>query len=200
MATMGGNGGNNSNWYVPNEGFNQPYSHAVGAGGGLYSRNAIQYRNPLDARRSTVLRDGAYPDGYLGFQSGDRQQDKLLEALGNQLNKKPYQRGVHKGSKIGAQDYFWATDFKPDMRLKAEANYVTSCHDGIVTMDVKRAKPQGSPIERLAHQGKLTGAAGAPQQMNEARALGVNPGKNPVVPVDPSIQARKFKFLPSYAI
>jgi hypothetical protein len=200
VATMGGNGGNNSNWYVPNEGYNQPYSHAMGAGGGLYTRNAIQYHNQLDARRSTTLRDGAYPDGYLGFQSGDRRQDKLLEALGNQLNKRPYQRGVHKGAKIASQDYFWPTDFKPDMRLKAEAKYVSSHHDGVVTMDVRRPVYRGSPIERLAHQGKLTGAAGAPQQQQEARYYNVNPGTNPVVLTDPDAQARKFKYLPSYAI
>jgi hypothetical protein len=197
MGTMGGNGGNNSNWYVPNEGYNQPYSHSMGAGGGLYSRNAIQYRNPLDARRSIAEHDAQYPDGYLGSMSWDRQQDKLLEALGNQLNKRPYQRGVHKGSKIASQDYFWPTDFKPDMRLKAEANYTQTTP---YTMDVKRMAYRGSPIERLAHQGKLTGAAGAPQQQQEARYYGVNAGKNPVVLTDPDAKARLYKMLPSYAI
>jgi hypothetical protein len=197
MATMGGNGGNNSNWYVPNEGFNQPYSHAMGAGGGLYARNAIRYHDQLDARRSMATSDSRYPDGYLGSMSWDRQQDKLLEALGNQLNKKPYQRGVHKGSKIGAQDYFWPNDFKPDMRLKAEAHYT---QDTPYTMDVKRMQYRGSPIERLAHQGKLTGAAGAPQQQQEARYYGVDAAKNPVVLTDPDAKARLFKMLPSYVI
>lgn len=196
MATMGGNGGNNSNWYVPNEGFNAPYSHAVGAGGGLYTRNAIKYHDQLDARRSHATNDGAYPDGYLGTMSGDRRQDKLLEALGKSLNKRPYQRGVHKASKIDSKDYFWPADFQPDMRLKAEAHYVQTQY----TMDVKRMEYRGSPIERLAHQGKLTGAAGAPQQMTEARNHGVNPGVNPVVLTDPDAKARLFKMLPTYAM
>jgi len=200
MATMGGGPGNNSNWYVPNEGYNQPYSHAMGAGGGLYARNAIRYHDQLDARRSMATNDAQYPDGYLGSMSWDRQQDKLLEALGNQLNKRPYQRGVHKGSKIDGKDYFWPVDFQPDMRLKAEAKYVSSHHDGVVTMDVKRAVFRGSPIERLAHQGKLTGAAGAPQQMNEARYYGVDPAKNPVVLTDPDAKARLYKMLPSYVM
>jgi hypothetical protein len=192
-------GNNDSNWYVPNEGFNQPYSHAIGAGGGLYSREAIQYRNPLDARRS-FAKEGqeGTPDGYLGFQSGDRRQDKLLEALGNQLNKRPYQRGVHKASRIDSKDYFWPTDFQPDKRLKQEAKAEISFHDGVVTFDVKRAVCHGSPIERLAHQGKLTGLSGAPAEMNEARKYGVNPGVNPVVLKDPTEVARKQKYLPSY--
>jgi hypothetical protein len=179
---------------VPNEAFNQPSSHAIGGNGGLYSREAIQYRNPLDARRSTALRDGAYPDGYLGFQSGDRQQDKLLEALGKSLNRKPYQRGVHKGSKIGAQDYFWPPDFQPDLRLKAEANYIQTKY----TMDVKRAKPHGSPIELLASSTSKHPVS-SPLQMNDYRKYGVNPGVNPIVPRQPSKEARKFGYLPSYA-
>jgi len=197
MPTMSGNGSNNSNWYVPNEGFNTPYSHAMGAGDGLYSRNAIQYRNPLDARRSFAGREAAYPDGYLGSMSWDRRQDKLLNELGNQLNKRPYQRGVHKGSKISPKDYFWPTDFQPDKRLKAEANYTQSTP---YTMEVKRASYRGSPIERLAHQGKLTGASGAPQQQQEARSYNVNPASNPVVLTDPDAKARLFKMLPSYVI
>lgn len=197
MPSMAGNGGNNSNWYVPNEGFNQPYSHAMGAGGGLYTRNAIRYHDDLDARRSMATNDAQYPDGYLGSMSWDRRQDKLLEALGNQLNKRPYQRGVHKGSKIDNQDYFWPTDFQPDMRLKAEARYT---QETPYTMDVKRRGYRGTPIERLAHQGKLTGAAGAPQQQQEARYYGVNAAKNPVVLTDPDAKARLFKMLPSYVI
>src|SRR5579862_4866247 len=200
MATMQGNGGNNSNWYVPNEGFNQPYSHSYGAGGGLYTRNAIRYHDELDARRSMATSDSQYPDGYLGTMSWDRQQDKLLEALGNQLNKRPYQRGVHKGSKVDSKDYFWPADFQPDMRLKAEAKYSSSYHDGVMTMDVPRRGFRGTPIERLAHQGKLTGAAGAQQQMNEARYYGVDAGKNPVVLTDPDAKARLYKMLPNYVI
>lgn len=189
---------NSSNWYVPNEGNFSPSSHTYGGGGGLYTRQAAQFRNPLDARRS-MAKEGqqGYPDGYLGSMSWDRRQDKLLNELGNQLNKKPYQRGVHKGSKIGVQDYFWPTDFQPDMRLRAEAKYTQTTP---YTMDVKRMVFRGSPIERLAHMGKLTGAAGAPQQENEARSYSVNSGMNPVVPIDPDVKARLVHILPSYRI
>jgi len=190
---------NSSNWFVPGDAYNSPSSHMVGGNGGLYGRNVPNFRNPLDARRS-IAKEGqeGTPDGYLGFQSGDRRQDKLLQELGNQLNKRPYQRGVHKGSKIAPKDYFWPTDFKPDLRLKAEAHYIQTEY----TMDVKRAVFKGSPIERLAHMGKIpsTGLAGAPQQMNEARRLGVNPGVNPVVLMDPSAKARLQRMLPQYAI
>lgn len=187
---------NSSNWYVPNEGNFTPSSHTAGGGGGLYSRNAIpNFRNPLDARRSLAPEgQQGYPDGYLGSMSWDRRQDKLMQELGNQLNKKPYQRGVHKGSKVGADAYFWPTDFQPDMRLKAEARYTQTLY----TMNVKRAAHRGSPVERLAHQGKLTGASGAPQQMQEARYYGVNAGMNPVVLTDPDSRARLYKMLPSY--
>lgn len=187
--------GNSSNWFVPGDAYNSPSSHMLGGGGGLYTRNAIQYRNPLDARRSTVERDGAYADGYLGYQSGDRRQDKLLEALGNQLNKRPYQRGVHRGSKIAPQDYFWPTDFQPDKRLKAEANYTQTTY----TMNVPRAQYRGSPIERLS-TGELKHPITSPLQMNDARKYGVNPGVNSVVLHQPTEIARLQKLLPSYAI
>jgi hypothetical protein len=194
---------NDSNWYIPNESLNQPYSHTLGAGGGLYTRNAIQARNPLDARRVMAGPDRNYPDGYLGSMSWDRRQDKLLEALGNQLNKRPYQRGVHKGSKVDSKDYFWPSDFSPDQRLKEESKFVKSYHDGVITMDVKRATKHGSNIERLAHMGKVpsTGLAGAPQQNDgEARRMGVNPGVNPVVLMDATAKARLQKMLPQYVI
>ncbi len=83
------------------------------------------------------------------------------------------------------------------MRLKAEANYTQATP---YTMEVKRRSFRGTPIERLAHQGKLTGASGAPQQQQEARSYNVNPGTNPVVLTDPDAQARLQKMLPSYIV
>lgn len=189
---------NTSNWYVPNEGSNQPGSHTYG-GGGSYNAGVVQYRSTLDAKRVAAgqLPYAQYPDGYLGSLSQDRRQDKLLDAVQDQLNKKSYQRGVHKGEKIDRSDYFWPQDFDPMRRIRAEARFDNTIN-GPYTMDVKRFAPTGNPVERLAHLGKL-GGLNTPEDMSVYKAYGVSMAKNPVVIQDPNIKARAQKFLPQYA-
>lgn len=189
---------NTSNWYVPNEGMGQPGVHTVG-GGGSYNAGAIQSRSPLDAKRMATgqLGQAQYPDGYLGSLSQDRQQDKLLDAVQEQLNKKSYQRGVHKGEKIDGSDYFWPQEFDPMRRVKAEARFTNVVNNGY-TMDVKRFAPVGNPVERLAHMGKL-GGLNRPEDENIYKQYGVSMAKNPIVIQDPGIKERKQLMLPQYA-
>lgn len=188
---------NSTNWYVPNEGTNMPGSHTYGGGGG--NAGVVQYRSPLDQARAG---DGQvpyaqYPDGYLGSLSQDRRQDKLMDAVQSQLNKKSYQRGVHKGEKIERDDYFWPQDFDPMRRIKAESRFTNVVNNGY-TMDVKRFAPTGNPVERLAHLGKLGGLK-SPEDENVYKSYGVSMAKNPVVPQDPDRAARLQKMLPQYA-
>lgn len=186
---------NTSNWYVPNEGTNQPGAHTYG-GGGTYNAGVIQYRSTLDAKRAAhgQLPYAQYPDGYLGTLSQDRRQDKLLDNITEKLNQRSYQRGVHKGEKIDRSDYFWPDDANPMRRIRAEANYTKTLY----TMDVKRFAPRGNPVERLAHLGKTAGLS-SPEQESIYRQYGVSVAKNPVVIQSPDDKARMMKMLPQYA-
>lgn len=80
------------------------------------------FRDQMDARRSMWRRtpDAEYPDGYLGTIVG-RRQDRLLKAIGKQMNRRVYDRGVHKGERIDQSDYFWPGDQHPMRGLVAQA-------------------------------------------------------------------------------
>lgn len=112
-----------------------------GGGGGM----AISgFRSILDARIAAATGktpEAQYPDGYLGSVI-DRRQDKLLQTVRN--NARSYTRGVHKGSIIGAESYFWPEDLTPYSSL-----------DRRMAGDKKRYSAEGNPIERLAHGGKF---------------------------------------------
>lgn len=134
---------------VPQQG-----STAVGGGGGL---PLAGFRSILDARiamGTAKTPEAQYPDGYLGSVI-DRRQDKLLQTVRN--NARSYTRGVHKGSKIGSQDYFWTDDFHP-----------------FISIEMRMANPNGpkwtapgNPIERLVHYGKNMSQAEANQLKQE---------------------------------
>jgi hypothetical protein len=64
-------------------------------------------RDPLDAARMAQFTPEAqYPDGYLGTIRS-RRDDRLLNAVKERQNARPYQRGVHKGERVSPSDYFW---------------------------------------------------------------------------------------------
>lgn len=80
------------------------------------------FRDQMDARRSMWRRtpDAEYPDGYLGTITG-RRNDRLIKAIGKQMNRRVYDRGVHKGERIDQSDYFWPDDQQPMRGLMALA-------------------------------------------------------------------------------
>lgn len=138
---------------------------SMGAGGGMNGSqtNLAGFRSILDAKRAMVGRTpGAeYPDGYLGSIT-DRREDKLLQHVRN--NARSYTRGVHKGSRIEPQDYFWPADFNPMTGLEHQKKG-------------KKWSAQGSPVERLVYGDKwLT-------QMEEAQ---IRSEMN--LPVDPQMR------------
>lgn len=101
------------------------------------------FRSILDARLAAATGktpEAQYPDGYLGSVI-DRRQDKLLQTVRN--NARSYTRGVHRGSIIGAESYFWPDDLTPYTTLEKR-----------MQGDKKRYAAQGNPLERLAHGGK----------------------------------------------
>lgn len=80
------------------------------------------FRDALDAKRSAFRRtpESEYPAGYLGTIRS-RRQDRLLTEAGRQLNRKAYDRGVHKGERLGQADYYWPPEFGPLSGLQAQA-------------------------------------------------------------------------------
>lgn len=111
------------------------------AGGG--GQALTGFRNILDARLAAATGktpEAQYPDGYLGSVI-DRRADKLMQTVRN--NARSYTRGVHKGSRIAPQDYFWPDDLTPYTTLENRMHG-----------DRQRFAAQGNPAERLAHGGK----------------------------------------------
>ena len=182
----------NQNWWTDSSpAFNSPGGTTYGGGGSL---DMASYHYELDARRSLATSDAQYPDGYLGTIT-DRRQDRLLQTLQRRLTARSYQRGVHVGSKIGHDQYFWPKDFDPDSGIERQA--ATAIMDGY-TIDVQRFAPTGNPVELLAHEGKTAGMS-PPGAEAIYRRYGVDPSVNQVVLQDPDRKARMQKMLPNYA-
>jgi len=81
------------------------------------------YRSTLDHRRSQGRTpDAQYPSGYLGAHRGKR--DELVDRLGRRSDHKDYDRGVHHGSRMDPEAYFWPSHFKPTDGVKAVAKGV----------------------------------------------------------------------------
>ena len=136
-------------WQNTAPAYNSPGGATYGGGGYAQGINPSQYRDRLDMARS-MAQDVNYPDGYLGVLDADRQQDKLTGYLQKRLQERSYQRGVHVGSRIGRDQYFWPVGFDPMERIAAEAKAVRV---GNVLM-VERNAPTLEVVERLAHGGK----------------------------------------------
>lgn len=167
-------------WQNTSPAFNSPGGTTYGGGGyanGVYPG----FRDDLDRRRSMANDTANYPDGYLGVLEGDRQQDKLTGYLQKRMSERGYNRGVHVGTKIGRDQYFWPPDFDPMERIAAEAQAVRV---GNVLM-VERNAPTLDVVERLAHGGKgmIT--------PSEAQGLAVQAGyRAPGTPADTSMLPR----------
>jgi hypothetical protein len=106
---------------------------SLGAGG-LYGGNTVGgggipvARSDLDAARMAFGRTpyADYPDGYLGtirLRRDKRGQpmstsEKVLAGVAVRVTQRSYQRGVHKGSRIDPQDYYWPDRLQPDRGLR----------------------------------------------------------------------------------
>jgi hypothetical protein len=118
-----------------------PGGNNYGYGG---STQVIRFKDPLDAARAMVGKgrtpNAEYPDGYLGTLNS-RRSDRLLDQMKNRLTQRDYQRGVHKGEKIDAADYFWPPEFNMQTGLEFEARG-------------QRWTARGNPVEHLVNGGK----------------------------------------------
>jgi hypothetical protein len=148
------------------------------------------------ARSGSSPHPNDYPDGYLGSIVG-RRQDRVLQKVQERLTDRSYQRGVHVGSKMGTDAYFWGADFNPDTRLEAEAEAQRVNVMGATKYRVDRPRPTGTPIEHLAHMGKTAGMM-SPEQESAARQYGVPPAYTADLDINSERAKRMAHLLPSY--
>lgn len=174
--------GNTNTQYLTPYNIGQPGS-TVRANGGAGAQ-ALRFRSELDAHRVMAgdrVPSAEYPDGYLGtIQS--RREDRLLDSMKNRMNQRSYQRGVHKGERIDAADYFWPEEFGPTKGLEYEARGL-------------KWTARGNPVERLAHTGSTETASPA-EVAALRRQYGLTGGS--VAEIDPIRQERMARLLPSW--
>ena len=198
-------GGNS--WWVTSAPMPFPGGTVEAGGGGSlgsspgYTGDSGFYRSRLDALRSGGNQgpDAQYPDGYLGTIT-DRREGRLIGEVQKRLTSRSYQRGVHKGEKIGVDGYYWTDEMSPDMGLERQA--ATTIPSGNVLLS-ERYAPTGNPVERIVHMGKTAGMS-PPEQERVARQYGVDVGKNALPmtmgPTDRAMLAQQFKnVLPRYS-
>lgn len=151
---------------VPHQNWQQ-----LGAGG-LYGTNTAQGGTGMTVARDTLdaLRLGQgrtpsaeYPDGYLGTMRS-RQDDRLVDQVKARENQRSYERGVHKGERIGLDSYFWPFGLEPDRGIRNEAK-------GVKTTPAMEL----APGQKLVNDGKASvhpsdHTANQPGEINPARA------------------------------
>jgi hypothetical protein len=141
------------------------------------------YRDLHDALRSSATPrtpNAEYPDGYLGTVNS-RREDRLLQAVQSRLTQRNYQRGVHKGEKLGSQDYFWTDELNPMSGLQAQAQG-------------RRWGPVGSTAaEQINHMGK--NHLISPEAMGRVAA---QYNVKEILPVDPIRQEQMSSLLPKW--
>lgn len=187
------------NWWVtssPSQGF--PGGTTVGGGG--YGASEPGFRNAMDAQRAAQGPLAQYPDGYLGTIT-DRQEGKMYGAIQARLTQRSYQRGVHKGERLGGDSYYWNDEMSPDQGLERQMDSLElTDQDGAIVMQVQRFAPSGNPVERLTALGKSAGLSG--QELDRmARQYGVDPAKNPLpmMQTNPDRAARmRAKMMPRW--
>ena len=111
------------------------------------------FRDAKDRRLAAfgATPDTQYPDGYLGVQSSNRRQDKLLDSVKRQ-NHRSDSRGVHKGERVNPGDYLWPDEMNLFTGLEMQAQ------------GLKFAPPGAEPI-RLTNDGKA-GPRGIPRGLD----------------------------------
>lgn len=155
--------------------------------GGMYGTNTTYggggvpvARSELDWLRIGVGREPSaeYPDGYLGTirtRRDDRGRpnstsDKVLDSMKSRVGQRSYQRGVHRGERIDASDYYYPEGFEPDRGIKRQMKAVVAGN----VMSTKRNSDNVKlvPAPHLPNDGKAgpTVRSDSPGQINQKRA------------------------------
>jgi hypothetical protein len=159
------------NSFAPNQNW-----QSLGAGG-LYGYNnqggagTPVARGELDAVRIGIGRtpSAEYPDGYLGTIRS-RRDDKLLDSIKSRVGQKQYQRGVHKGEKIGPDHYFWSMDFNPQSGLQRQMKIQYDKENQTFMVPRATILSEMAPPPHLVNDGKANMRSDAPVNIDERRA------------------------------
>ena len=136
-------------------------------------------RSDLDFLRLGVGRQPSaeYPDGYLGTIRSRRDDrgrpasmsDKVMDSLKSRVGQRGYQRGVHRGERIDAADYYYPEGLEADRGVKRQ---MRGRIDGNVVR-VARNTPMAkfAPAPHLPNDGKAGPLAksDSPMQINQVR-------------------------------
>ncbi len=141
-------------------------------GNGLYGYNnqggvgGPSVRSNLDFLRIGVGRvpSAEYPDGYLGTLVTRRRDDRLLDSIKNNVNKKAYQRGVHKGERIEPSQYYWPQELQPTRGLSRQMKSKRMNQNGVAVYYSERYSPETelTPAPHLVNDGKANLRADSP--------------------------------------
>lgn len=171
-----GNMSPNQNWQSLGAGGLNGYNNQGDHGG-------PSVRSNLDFQRLGVGRvpSAEYPDGYLGSLTTRRRDDRLLDSLKNNLNKKAYQRGVHKGERVDAAQYYWPSELQPTRGITRQMKSKLDASSGVVVYYSDRNKPEVelTPAPHLVNDGKANLRADEPgvlyAKANNSRLLNMRP-------------------------
>lgn len=152
---------------------------ALGAGGlsGYNNQGGVggpSVRSDLDFLRLGVGRvpSAEYPDGYLGTLVNRRRDDKLLDSIKNNVNKKAYQRGVHRGERIEPSAYYWPPELQPTRGLSRQAKAKLVNQNGAAVFLSQRHAPEVelTPAPHLVNDGKANLRADQPGELYAKRS------------------------------
>jgi hypothetical protein len=134
-------------------------------------------RSELDFMRMGVGRQpqAEYPDGYLGTirtRRDDRGRpssvsDKVLDGLKVRIGQRSYQRGVHRGERIDASDYYYPEGLE---NFRGIARQMKAVKDGNVYR-VERGveNAMAAPAPHLPNDGKANMRSTSPQALDKRR-------------------------------
>ena len=150
----------NQNWQSLGAGGLNGYNNQGGVGG-------PSVRSNLDFMRLGVGRvpSAEYPDGYLGTLVTRRRDDRLLDSIKNNVNKKAYQRGVHKGERIEPSQYYWPQELQPTRGLTRQLKSKVVNQYGVAVYYSDRYSPESelTPAPKLVNDGKSNLRADVPR-------------------------------------
>ena len=151
---------------------------------GLYGTNTTYggggvpiARSDLDFLRMGVGRQpqAEYPDGYLGTIRSRRDDrgrpssvsDKVLDGLKVRIGQRSYQRGVHRGERIDASDYYYPAGLENTRGIARQMRAVKDGNVYRVERGVENA--MAAPAPHLPNDGKANMRSTSPQSLDKRR-------------------------------
>jgi len=142
-----------------------------GGGGVPIARSELDFMSMGVGRQPSA----EYPDGYLGTIRSRRDDrgrpssvsDKVLNGLKVRIGQRSYQRGVHRGERIDASDYYYPAGLENTRGIARQMKAVKDGNVYRVERGVENA--MAAPAPHLPNDGKANMRSTAPQALNKQR-------------------------------